>query len=220
MTYKFKWPDFSDILMTALAAALCGLGVGAVNRAGLGFDPIGVFYDGIRNILGLTAAQLGIATYIANGALMVFLWFAARKYVSVGTIIYIALYGLMTDEGSYLAGLYITTDTIWAKIILTVVGLALLYIGLGTYVAIDIGVDSFTGVVLYLRDITGKEMRHVKIACDVFVMLLGLAFGGHFSIVTVVTAFVGGPCIQFVSGIVEKVYFKGKIKKYKKDESA
>ena len=68
---------------------LIGAGVAFNAMAQLGNDPVGIFYDGVRNTLGLTAEQLGIASYLVNGALAVLLLFIGRSFLNLGTLIYI-----------------------------------------------------------------------------------------------------------------------------------
>ena len=98
----FKIPSFGDIILTVIGAILCGLGCGFMNYAALGMDAIGLFYDGIRSILNLSPDQIGTASYIVCAILSVFLWFADRRYVSVGSVIYIVMYGLFANLGTVL----------------------------------------------------------------------------------------------------------------------
>ena len=83
---KFKLPSVADTALAVAGAILCGLGCGLVNFASVGMDSVGIFYDGIRNILNLEPDQIGYASYIVSFALSVFLLFADRKYVSFGSI--------------------------------------------------------------------------------------------------------------------------------------
>ena len=86
---RFHLPSAGDVILTVIGAILCGLGCGFINYASLGMDAIGLFYDGIRSILELSPNQIGTASYIVCFILSVFLWFADRKYVNIGSIIYI-----------------------------------------------------------------------------------------------------------------------------------
>lgn len=214
---KINIPNITDIMLAAVGSILCGFGVGLNNGANMGFDGIGVMYDGVRNVLGLNSSQLGFASLIVNLIIIIFLFFAARKYISLGTIIYMAGYSAFTDIGSYTYSLIFHEPTIPIRIIIALIGCAMLYLGLGIYVAIDIGVDSFTGLVLLLRDKTHFELKYVKIAFDISMIVLGVLLGGQFGFITIVAAFLGGPSIQFTADKIQKLYFKRKIKKYKKD---
>ena len=212
----FKIPSFGDIILTVIGAILCGLGCGFMNYAALGMDAIGLFYDGIRSILNLSPDQIGTASYIVCAILSVFLWFADRRYVSVGSVIYIVMYGLFANLGTVLWTKLIPDSSIVINALISTSGMLILYIGLGIYIAVDIGVDAFSGVMLWLSNITHKEMKYVKIAFDFGLAVIGFLLGGTLGIVTPVTIIIGGPCISFFTKKIQAVYFRHKLKDEKK----
>lgn len=212
----FKIPSFGDIILTVIGAILCGLGCGFMNYAALGMDAIGLFYDGIRSILNLSPDQIGTASYIVCAILSVFLWFADRRYVSVGSVIYIVMYGLFANLGTVLWTKLIPDSSVVINALISASGMLILYIGLGIYIAVDIGVDAFSGVMLWLSNITHKEMKYVKIAFDFGLAVIGFLLGGTLGIVTPVTIIIGGPCISFFTKKIQAVYFRHKLKDEKK----
>lgn len=216
MKHRLNLPKLTDILLAALGVAFCGFGVGLSNGSALGFDPIGVFYDGLRATFNISPSFLGMVSIGINALLIIFLLFVSRKYVSFGTIIYLAGYGLFVDLGTLVYNLTIHEPSLVLRIILTTIGCLMLYIGLGIYVAIDIGVDPFTGVVLWLSDLTHKKLKIVKMVFDICIFIIGALLHGTLGIVTIVCAFVGGPLIQMVSENVMKLYFRFSIKDIKK----
>lgn len=212
---KFKFPSFSDILLAALGAVLCGLGCGFINFASYGMDSIGLFYDGIRNILKLSPSQIGTASYVVCIIISIFLWFADRKYVSIGSVIYILMYGAFANIGTIIWEKMIPDSNMYIRIVVALLGLLVLYIGLGIYIAIDIGVDAFTGVMLWICDVTKKDMKIVKVLFDIGLTLIGLFLGGTIGVVTVISILVGGVSIDFFTKKIRKIYFGRKIGKYK-----
>ena len=213
-------PNIFDIFLALSGVSLCGIGVGFASCASLGMDSIGLFYDGVRNILGFSSDMLGVASFIVSGIIMIFLFFASRKYVSIGTIIYIIAYGSFVSVGSLIYNGVVSGDSLAVRIVFSCVGYILLYIGLGIYVAIDIGVDAFTGIVLFLSDKTHFEMKYVKIVFDVILIIIGTVLGGTIGAATFVTMIVAGPIIQFLSKRFQVLYFKFKVKNAKKKESS
>jgi hypothetical protein len=181
-----------------------GTGVAFNNCAGLGNDPVGIVYDGIRSISGMNSAQLGMASNLVNLTLMVVLFFIGRRYISVGTFVYFIPYGVCVDLGTRLYGLLIHSDGLAMQILCSVIGCLLLYIGVSIYITVDIGVDPFTGLVLVLRDNLKKEYRFVKIGFDLTMIALGTVLGGKLGAVTIVTALTAGPVIQFFSNFWKK----------------
>lgn len=219
MIKKLKLPSITDIILAVTGAILCGLGCGSVNYAAFGMDSIGLFYDGIRNVLNLSGDQIGTASLIVCFVLSVFLWFADRKYVSFGSIIYIVMYGTFANLGSMMWEHILTDAPFYIRIAISILGLLTLYVGLGIYIAIDIGVDAFTGVMLWLCNLTHKDMKIVKIVFDLGLTLLGFLLGGTIGIVTPISILIGGPCISFFTKRIQAVYFRKSIAKQKDAES-
>lgn len=209
---RFHLPSAGDVILTVIGAILCGLGCGFINYASLGMDAIGLFYDGIRSILDLSPNQIGTASYIVCFILSVFLWFADRKYVNIGSIIYIIMYGAFANIGTVMWEKLTPGDSIYLNALISALGLLILYIGLGIYIAVDIGVDAFTGVMLWLSNITHKDMKYVKIAFDLGLAVIGFLLGGTLGIVTPVSIIIGGPCISFLTRHIQTLYFKHLLK--------
>ena len=212
MKTKLKLPSLDDTMLAVTGAVLCGLGQGFMNHGSQGMDAVGIFYDGIRNTLSLSPDQIGTASYIVCFALSVFLWFAARKYVSFGSIIYIVVYGAFANWGTLLMEWLVPGDGLIARSAVAFLGLALLIVGLSVYIAIDIGVDAFTGVVLWLTDITRKKMGIVKFIFDLSLGVIGFILGGKLGWFTFVAIPVSGPAIARLTKRFQGLYFKHKIK--------
>lgn len=196
-------------ILSALAGVfLVGVGVAFNNCAGLGNDPVGIIYDGIRNFGGMTPEQLGMASNIVNLSLVVLLLFIGRRYISLGTLIYFLPYGFCVDAGKLIYSHLAVGEGLAVRIGFSAAGCLLLYMGVAVYIAVDIGVDPFTGIVLVLRDVTKKEYRYVKIAFDITMIVLGTVLGGKLGAVTVITALTAGPVIQFFTGLVRRYWLK------------
>lgn len=196
------------ILAAAFGVMLVGIGVAFNNCAGFGNDPIGIVYDGIRSVSGMNQTQLGMASNIVNIALLVFLLFTGKRYVSVGTLVYLVPYGFCVNIGNFLYGQFAFSDSFFLRIVFSVIGCMLLCLGVAIYITVDIGVDPFTGVVLVLTDVLKKEYRYVKIGFDFTMVILGTVLGGKLGVVTVLTALLVGPVIQFFMNILKKYWLK------------
>lgn len=201
------------ITVKSMLAALAGVffvcvGVAFNNCAGLGNDPIGIIYDGIRSVGGMSPEQLGMASNIVNILLVVLLFFIGRRYISIGTLIYFLPYGLFVDVGTFLYSKLAVSEGLAVRIGFSVAGCLLLYLGVAIYITMDIGVDPFTGIVLWLRDMVKKEYKFVKIAFDVTMIVLGTLLGGKLGVVTIITALTAGPVIQFFSGMLKTCLLK------------
>lgn len=197
-----------SILAAAFGVLLVGIGVAFNNCAGFGNDSIGIVYDGIRSISSMDQVQLGMASNMVNLSLMILLFFIGRRYVSVGTFVYLLPYGFCVDAGNFLYRLLAFSESTGMRVIFSVTGCTLVCLGVAIYITVDIGVDPFTGIVLVLRDMLKKEYRYVKIGFDVTMIIIGTAMGGKLGMVTLITAVAVGPAIQFFSGLLKKYWLK------------
>lgn len=209
-----------DILLSLAGVFLISMGAAFNNCCGLGNDSIGILYDGLRASMNWTTEQLGTASNIVNTTILVLLFILSRlKYVSLGTLIYFLPYGIFMQINVFLYEIIPFTSNLWMRIALCVIGNLALYFGVSVYVTVDMGVDPFTGLTLYLRDITKKEYRYVKIAFDATLLVIGFLLGGKLGAVTIVSTLVAGPIIQFMIGRLQRVYFKKDLLQYKNDRN-
>lgn len=183
---------------------LVGTGVAFNAAAALGNDPVGIVYDGIRNMANLSPEQLGMASNVVNVALMILVFFMGRHYINIGTFIYVIPYGAAVDLGGRLYAFLFPAETPAAQIAGAAIGCLLLYTGVAMFITADIGLDPFTGVVMVIRDKVHRQYRAVKICFDMGCIILGTALGGKLGVITVITALTAGPAIQFLSDGMRK----------------
>lgn len=191
--------DVRKCLTAMLGILLVGVGVSFNAMAQLGNDPVGIFYDGIRNAMGLSQEQLGLASNIVNIVLVVFLFFAGRRYLNFGTLIYIIPYGICVDIGTFLYSKIFVADALWCQIIACVAGCLLLYTGVAIFIAVDIGLDPMTGTAMVIRDWLHWDYKKAKWLFDGVMTLLGFLLGGTLGVVTILTAITAGPSIQYIA---------------------
>ncbi len=201
---KGKREKIARVILALAGILLVGVGISFNAASSLGNDPIGIVYDGIRNAAGLSAHQLGMASNITNIVLLVIVFFTGRRYVNIGTLIYLAPYGVVVSLGSWLYPLIFRSQTLFTQICGAAIGCLLLYTGVAMFIVADIGLDPFTGFVMVIQDAVKKEYRYVKIAFDACCVVLGFLLGGKLGIITIITALAAGPLIQFLAGIIKK----------------
>ena len=193
------------ILFALLGIFLIGTGVAWNKGAALGNDPIGMVYDGVRNAARLTEHQLGTASNFVNGGLIVLLFFLGRRYVNIGTLINVLPYGLFVSIGTRIYEAFLISDQLFWRILTAGAGCLLLYSGVALFIAADIGLDPFTGVVMVLRDKLHKSFKVTKILFDLCMIALGTLLGGTLGVITFLTALTAGPVIQFLSERFQKI---------------
>lgn len=201
---KFGKVTKKQVFADMVGVFLIGVGIAFINCTSLGNDQVGIIYEGIRVFGGMTYEQLGLASNFVNVALTVLLFFVGRKYIQWGTLIYFVCYGFCTDLGVFLYGLMVPSDGMVVRVIFSIIGCLLLYLGVAIYITVDIGVDPFSGVILVLRDILKKEYRFVKMGFDVVLVIAGTLLGGKLGVITVLAMLTAGPMIQYFSGWLQK----------------
>ena len=202
------------LLMALLGIFFIGAGVAFNASTSLGNDPVGIIYDGVRNAAGLTASQLGFVSNFVNYGLIILLFFIGRKYVNIGTLIYILPYGFFVSTGTRIYDLIFSSHGLVSRFMGGMIGCFLLYTGVAIYISMDIGLDPFTGIVMVIRDKMKSDYKKTKICFDIVMVALGVILGGKLGIITVFTAMTAGPSIQFISNkitsLMESHEHKGK----------
>ena len=192
------------IVLAVIGIVMVGMGVAFNAAAALGNDPVGIVYDGIRNTAQLSAGQLGMASNIVNIVLMILVFCLDRHYVNIGTFIYVVPYGVAVDLGGRLYAALLPAQTTAFQIAGAALGCLLLYTGVALFIAADIGLDPFTGVVMVIRDKVKGQYRTVKIGFDICCIILGAVLGGKLGVITILTALSAGPAIQFLADGMKK----------------
>lgn len=213
--WKFKRFDFPRItpkklLLSIIGIALVCIGVAFNNNTMFGNDPVGIVYDGIRSTLHYTQAELGVVSNFINIGLILLLLIFGRRYVNIGTFLYLIPYGLIVSFGSHLYQYLFDNDLLFHRILGGLIGCTLYYIGISLFVASNIGVDPFTGLMLTIRDKTKWSLRRAKITMDICLIVIGILLGGKFGIITILTALTTGPAIQYLSHLFEEKFLKEK----------
>lgn len=195
---------YKRIIIAIIGIFFVGLGV-AFNAGTLfGNDAIAIMYDGVRNILKLAPEQLGIVSNIVNVAMIVVLFFIGRKYINIGTLIYIVPFGVFVTIGTNLYNGLINQASFIQRILGAVIGCSATYFGVALFIVVNIGLDPFTGVVMSLSERIGWTFRKTKIYFDVVMVSSGVLLGGKLGAITLITVVTAGPVIQFFSDVMKK----------------
>ncbi len=200
-----KTVKMNRLILAAVGILLVGTGIAFNAAAALGNDPIGIVYDGIRHTAGLSPQQLGTASNLVNIILVVVVFLLGRRYVNIGTFIYIVPYGTIVNLGGKLYDLFFHVQTLPIQILGATIGCLLLYIGVAMFITADIGLDPFTGLVMVIRDKVGREYQTVKVCFDATCIVLGFVLGGKLGVITILTALSAGPLIQLFAARFAKI---------------
>lgn len=184
--------------LALLGSLLMGVGLSFNACAGLGNDPYGLVYDGLRQLLGLDPAQAGICAAAVNGFMILLLLIVGRRYLNIGTVAAVVPYQLCVQMGTALYGLLFPTEQLPVRIIVLILGCLLLYTGIAVFLTADIGMEPITGVIMVLKDRLGWSFARSKWLLDFSMLGLGLLLGGKAGAVTLLTAVIAGPSIDLI----------------------
>lgn len=201
------------IIICTASLILLGIGCGINIVTSLGADPITVFYDGLSKATGLS---VGITASILNAILVVVVFCIKRKYINVGTLIYLFVLGTFIDFGIWIYNCLGVPQLFFPRFIASLTGCLICFIGLGGYMSIDIGVDPWTALAIIISEKTSKSFRLIKVVLDIITLILGWIMGGTVGIITLFCAVVGGPVIQKSAELLDKILDKMLKFNYKK----
>lgn len=195
---------YKRVLIAIIGIFFVGLGI-AFNAGTLfGNDPVAILYDGMRSVLGMSPEQLGLISNAVNVAMIVILFFIGKRYINIGTLIYIVPFGFFVSIGTYIYNAVINQDSFVQRVIGAIIGCSATYFGVSLFIVVAIGLDPFTGVVMSIADKIGWNFRKTKISFDIVMVLIGYLLGGKLGIITLLTVAAAGPIIQFFSDTMKR----------------
>lgn len=172
---------------------LFGAGIAFTAISELGLSPWDVFAQGIarRSAIGLGAAGIIV------GAAVLLLWIPLKERPGLGTILNVAVIGVVTDLTLYVfpdeAG---STAWRWTALL---GGIALIGLGTGLYIGAGLGPGPRDGLMTALAR-RGISIRRARTSIEVAVLAVGWLLGGTVGIGTVVFALGVGPAVHYSFG--------------------
>lgn len=193
------------VLMCTLSLILLGFGCGINIVTAQGADPITVFYEGLSKVAGIS---VGMVASILNASLVVAVFFISRKYIHIGTVIYIFVLGTFINFGIWIYKFFNVPEMFICQLGFSLVGCLFCFIGLGGFMAADIGIDPWTAGAVIISKKMNKSFRTIKIALDGLTLLFGWLMGGKVGSITVFCAVAGGAIIQKSYELLDKAFYK------------
>ena len=191
-----QWIQGLSVLLTGLIIAHLGVTLFLVSA--LGSDTFTIFIQGLSKMSHLSIGTCHVAVLIL---LMVIMTIFTRGYVKPGTVICAFCGGWIIDFFLFLIGDRISiASPMWLRIIVMLLGCIILSIGMSVVIESNSGTGPNDLIAIILTDEINKhynvKFQWVRIACDVFFVVVGLLLGGIFGIGTLTAALVTGPLVQ------------------------
>jgi uncharacterized membrane protein YczE len=184
---------FFQYFLFFLGLTFFGLGNAiAVNVKYVGLHPWEVLNVALYERFGFTIGTWGV---ICGLVLIIISLFAARSYISVGTILNALCIGPIMDFFLWLDILPKATNT-WLDYLILLVGIIFSGLGGGMYVAAGLGAGPRDGFMLSISDKTRLTVSQARIIIESLVLIIGLLLGGPVFIATFLYTFIQSPIFQ------------------------
>ncbi|RTR26697.1 membrane protein [Deinococcus radiophilus] len=173
---------------------LYGLSLRLMIDAGVGVAPWDVLHTGMADRLPVTVGQAGIAAGVVIVTLSRLL---LREPIGLGTVLNAVLVGLFLDLFAFFpepSSLLLR----WGEFL---IGVALLGLATGTYVAAALGAGPRDGLVLGLSRLSGAPVATIRTVIELLVLALGWALGGQLGLGTAAFALLSGPAMAWGMGL-------------------
>nr|WP_246580720.1 membrane protein [Deinococcus aestuarii] len=166
-----------------------GLSLRLMLDARVGVAPWEVLHLGVTRHLPLS---IGLVSILTGVLIVAFTALRLREPIGPGTVINVLLIGLFLDVLGPLVPDPVALAGRWAQFLL---GVALLGLATGTYVAAGLGAGPRDGLILGLSRMTGWDVARVRTGIELAVLALGWALGGLVGWGTLVFALGSGPAM-------------------------
>lgn len=179
-----------QLLMLMIGMFLIGLGICLYVQADLGAEPFTVLAQGVSCLAGL---QFGRAMQSLNIAIILVILIVDRSHLGLGTLLSAVLVGFFADT---LMNWIPHAPNMPVAVLMLIGAVTTMGIGVGIFIASDLGEGAVEGLMMLTHRKTGFEVRWARILMDSVCVLTGALLGGSIGVGTLVGAFCTGPIIQ------------------------
>ena len=180
-----------------IGSGLLGFGIALMASGRLGFGPWVVLAEGVSKRVGVS---LGLAD-ILLGIPVLLAWVFIRERPGIATVITAVEVGLVINLGLLILP---EPEQLWVRFGTTAIGVLAAGVGIGIYLAADLGPGPRDGLMTGLHRLTGHSIRLIRTGVEAFVLILGFLLGGSIGIGTVLMALGIGPVIQATLGVFDR----------------
>lgn len=184
---------FTNLVRLMVGLYLFSVGIVMTINANLGLAPWDVFHQGISKQTGITMGEASI--YV--GIVIIFFNFLFKEKVGIGSLCNMYFIGLFLDQIMAQGWIPVYT-TLWMQYAMMFGGMFIISIGSYLYISSALGSGPRDALMVALHVYTGKSVRFVRNAIELFFLAIGILLGGKFGIGTIIMATTIGYFVQFV----------------------
>jgi uncharacterized membrane protein YczE len=184
------------LLVLLVGLTIAHLGVTLFLLADLGTDTFTVFIQGLSRVCNLT---VGVMHMIVLCALALVMLLTTKGYIKAGAIVCAVCGGPIIDFFTWFLEGYINAASPMAiRVISMLSGCVILSAGMSIVINSNAGTGPNDLIAIILSDkLEHFEFRWVRVACDLFFVVLGFLLGGTVGAGTIAAVLLTGPLVQF-----------------------
>lgn len=184
------------ILLCCFGVFLFSLGSSLCNICNFGVDPWTALNTGIAHLTGLSTGNCSI---IMQAVLAVVIFFSAKDYLQIGTLINILEFGIVFDRCNQCLNKisFFRTLTLSETFLFFLLGVVLFTLGLSVYSSGRLGLSPYDATSRTLCRYFHISYSIARILTDGLCILIAFLFGGAVGSGTIIIVLCAGPFIQF-----------------------
>lgn len=201
------------VVALIIGITIMGFAVNPLRFALFGNDPYTCMNLGYSNVTGLS---VGTCMTIFNVVFLVWMFFCGRRYINIGTLIYLFYLGMASDFFYALLQPYFGGELdLMTRVLLMGGGIVISCFGVSFYMASNIGMGPYDAFSWIMQDNYGHkgkffQFKYIRIGLDFSAAAIGFMLGSIVSIGTIITAFFTGPLVNFFINNVSRPLIYGR----------
>ena len=187
------------LAIIVIGSIIAAYGITLALYAGFGGATLAVLWQGIAKTFHLS---IGMASFIVALGMILFALIYDKSQIHIGTVVYQIVYSTCVDLFSVR---HIYSTYRWINFFIMLLGVLLFAVGTGLYASASLGRGSYEAVTFALAEKNHWQVKIVRMALDILVVLIGVLLGGKFGLCTIITVIISGPIIQFVNAKAKQI---------------
>ena len=187
------------LAILVIGSIIAAYGITLALYAGFGGATLAVLWQGIARTFHIS---IGTASFVVALGMILFALIYDKSQIHIGTVLYQIVYSTCVD---LFANCHIYSTYKWINFLIMLLGVVLFAVGTGLYASASLGRGSYEAVTFALVEKNHWQVKFVRMALDILVVVTGVLFGGKFGVCTLITVIISGPIIQFVNAKAKQV---------------
>lgn len=190
------------LLIIFIGITCMAIGTGLCNYTQFGIDPFNALCIGVSSYLNIS---LGMFTFIIQFIIAIFIFIGNKKYIGVGSVIPMVLFGYLLQFVTLLIGHTLPVSMpFFINIIMFIIGIFIIALGMSFYMNCDLGMVPYDGISFTIGDHIHKNPFILRICLDVSVAIAAYFIGGPIQLGSVFIALGIGPILKQMNSMTRR----------------